>query len=281
MSMKSILVMLSGDDADLIALRQAFGVAKLFGAHVEAVLVEPDPDQVVYAADLYRSADERAESATQKRSAAQLAFVLATREADARITAEMRGHGSGVTASYRGESGQPEKLAVPLSLFADLVVLPSQGVAGRGAIFDAFSEILTVVRCPVLLSGPDVRSPADGTIALCWDDSLPATHALAAALPLLEKAGSVHVLMAQRHQNQDFDTSELLEYLALHGVNAETRIVPVHGRTSEALIAAVDELHCSLLILGAYGHNRTIETIFGGVTDDIVRSSVLPALLAH
>ena len=279
--MKSILVMLSGDDADPIALKQAFGIAKLFGGHVEPVLVQPDPDQVLYAADLYQSADERIELAAQRRNASQLAFVLAAKEADAEIGDGAPAGNQCVTASYRVESGQVEKLATALSLFADLVVVSSRDVAGRGAMFGAFSEIVMNVRCPVLLSGPRAGSFADCRAAVGWDGSLPAAHALAAALPLLEKAAAVHVLMAERHAGQDFDTAELLEFLALHGVKAEPRIVPINGSTSDALTAAARELQCDLLVLGAYGHNRTLETVFGGVTDDIAESSALPVVLAH
>jgi len=99
--MKSILVMLSGDDADPIALKQAFGIAKLFGGHVETVLVQPDPDQVLYAADLYQSVDERIELAAQRRNASQLAFVLAAKEADAEIGDGAPAGNQGVTAAYR------------------------------------------------------------------------------------------------------------------------------------------------------------------------------------
>ncbi|MBL6936993.1 MAG: universal stress protein [Alphaproteobacteria bacterium] len=281
MSIRSILVMLSGDDADALAMKQAFGIAKLFGAHVEAVLAQPDPALVVYAADLHQSANERADIACQKRNATQLAFLLGAKEAGAKIGTSTTRDQPGVTASYRVESGQPEQLAASLSLFADLVVLPSREVASRGALFGAFLEIVLTARCPVLLPGRKVLSLGQAPIALGWDESLPAGHALAAAFPLLEKAGSVHVLMAQRHASSEFETSELVEYLGLHGVQAEPRIVPFHGRASEALTASALQLQCNLLVLGAYGHNRTLEGIFGGATDDFTRSAPLPVLLAH
>lgn len=280
--MKSILAFLSGGESDHAVLNAAFAVAGAFGAHVAAVLVEPAPDEVIYAADLYQSANERAETQAQQRNAAQLAFVLACRETNAVVDSTPSSHDAGVTASYRVETGQVAKLAGPLSHFADLVVLPSPEVARHGPFFDALAEILRDVRCPVLLSG---RLPVNwGTagVAIAWDASLTATHALSAALPILEKAGPVHLLTVQESSGQVVETSELLDTLSLHGIHAEPQLVAARGGTGDALIRAASDHGCAMLVLGAYGHNRTIEAMFGGTTDDAIRHhGNLAVLVAH
>ena len=278
--MKTILALLSGCESDHGTLNTAFAVAGLFHAHVDAVLVEPPPDEVVYAADLYQSASERAELAAQRRNAAQLAFVLASRETDAQVTGNPA-KPPATTASYRVESGQIAKRVASLSLFADLIVLPSPEVAGRGAFFDGLSEILRQVWAPVLLSGSPRQRRVE-RIAIAWDGSLPAAHAVGGAMPLLEKASAVHVLTVQESTGQVVETAELLDYLSLHGVQAEPKLIPKRGKTGDTLIAAARELDCGLLALGAYGHNRTIETVFGGATDDVVvRHGDLLVLVAH
>ena len=282
MSIKTVLVLLTGEDGDRAALRTAMTLAEPFAAHVDAVLAEPRSDEVVYAADLRRSINEREELAVQRRSAAQLAFVLAARTSGAAIESEARGPASGMTASFRVEPGQLAKLAAPLSLFSDLVVLPPVRDGGRNPLFEACAEVLMTARCPVLLSAQAAFEGPTEHIAIGWDGSLSAAHALVAALPLLERQGSVQLLTVQRGQADNAaDASEAVEYLALHGVRAEHRIVAAKGRISTELAAAARELGCGLLVLGAYGHSRTMEKIFGGVTDDIARRATLPVFLAH
>lgn len=280
MSIKTVLVLLTGDDGDHAALGTAFSVAKSVGAHVDVVLAQGNPDEVVYAADLYQSADERRVLAAQRRAAAQLAFVLAAKNAD--IPVNGTACAQGATASYRVENGPLASRAPALSFFADLVVLPPLGSGRQTPLFEAFVEVLTTVRCPVLLAVSRTAGDAGKQIAVGWDGSLPAARALVAALPLLERQGSVPLLMVQADAGKDCETSEVVEYLALHGVKAEPRIVAAgHGGTGARLLAASKELDCGMIVLGAYGHNRTLETVFGGVTDDIVSSASLPVLLAH
>ena len=37
----------------------------------------------------------------------------------------------------------------------------------------------------------------------------------------------------------------------------------------------------SLLVMGGYGHSRLKETVFGGVTRDMLRSMTVPTLMSH
>ncbi|HRJ62198.1 MAG TPA: universal stress protein, partial [Azospirillaceae bacterium] len=75
----------------------------------------------------------------------------------------------------------------------------------------------------------------------------------------------------------------LAEYLALHGVVAEIAAVETAGaRVSRALMDAALGRGCDLMAMGAYGHSRMRERVWGGVTLDILREPPpLTVLMAH
>lgn len=75
---------------------------------------------------------------------------------------------------------------------------------------------------------------------------------------------------------------ELGTYLGRHGLAARIEQIRPAGRTvPEALLEAADLLGSNWLVMGAYGHNRFREHIFGGATYDVVRDAPVPILLAH
>ena len=45
--------------------------------------------------------------------------------------------------------------------------------------------------------------------------------------------------------------------------------------------AFVADLGADLLVMGAYGHSRLREFVFGGVTREILRHMTLPVLMSH
>ncbi|MFD2430449.1 universal stress protein [Sphingobium scionense] len=49
----------------------------------------------------------------------------------------------------------------------------------------------------------------------------------------------------------------------------------------EALAHACQELSIDWMVMGAFGHSRLRETIFGGVTRYILAETRVPLLLAH
>lgn len=49
----------------------------------------------------------------------------------------------------------------------------------------------------------------------------------------------------------------------------------------EALAHACQELSIDWMVMGAFGHSRLRETIFGGVTRYILTETRVPLLLAH
>ena len=50
---------------------------------------------------------------------------------------------------------------------------------------------------------------------------------------------------------------------------------------SAALLDAASTLGAAYLVMGAYGHSRLRETVFGGATRDLMHSRSIPLFLAR
>ena len=49
----------------------------------------------------------------------------------------------------------------------------------------------------------------------------------------------------------------------------------------EALFAGLDTQDADLIVAGAFGHSRLFESLFGGVSLDLMRQPTAPILLSH
>lgn len=50
---------------------------------------------------------------------------------------------------------------------------------------------------------------------------------------------------------------------------------------ADRLLTHAAECDANLIVMGGYGHWRLRESLFGGVTRDLIRKSEVPLLLAH
>jgi len=75
----------------------------------------------------------------------------------------------------------------------------------------------------------------------------------------------------------------LISHLARHGVTAKVSDWTNTGEVSaiEAMFADLDTQDADLVVAGAFGHSRVFESLFGGVSLDLLRQPVLPVLMSH
>ena len=123
---------------------------------------------------------------------------------------------------------------------------------------------------------------------IAWDGGLSATRAVTLALPLLQKAESVDVLVMQTdHSNQADAThgeqpgADLALFLARHGVKVNVITRQISGDAGEALLSIAADLDSHLIVMGGYGHTRFSELVIGGVTRTLLQSMTVPVLMAH
>jgi nucleotide-binding universal stress UspA family protein len=123
-------------------------------------------------------------------------------------------------------------------------------------------------------------------IVLGWDGGREAARAAFDAIPLLKLAGKVRVVRVDPQKDPDLRGSvpgaDLAESLSRHDVKAEAQGFPTDGQDEgQALIRCADDCGASLIVMGAYGHSRLTEFIFGGATRFVLTRMNRPVLMSH
>lgn len=173
------------------------------------------------------------------------------------------------------------------AFYADLMVL-GQSNDRRAQNFkvpDDFVEtVLSISGKPALiLPHSVVPDTLAETIAIAWKPARETAKAVAAAMPLLQRARNVHVLQwGSREESINGARLDLEGYLKLHGVQAiwhQQGIEPNY--LGELLLSRTYELNADLLVMGCYGHSRAREWILGGASRTVLQGMTLPVLMAH
>ncbi len=173
----------------------------------------------------------------------------------------------------RSEAEPVEALAKAARL-ADLVIVArSGGLAG---------DLALTSRTPVLaLADGSALSLPLGSACIAWDGGDEAACALRHAVPLLANCPSITVLTVAEKPG-GFPATDALRYLSRHGIKAELDELPRRGSTEETLDVAIARTGAQVLVMGAFGHSRMREYLFGGVTRYFLDKQDGPALLlAH
>ena len=75
---------------------------------------------------------------------------------------------------------------------------------------------------------------------------------------------------------------DVATYLVGHGANVTTHLLPSPAiGAGEELLRFAQREGADLIVMGAYGHSRLREWIFGGVTRDILQGTTLCCLMSH
>ncbi|MEY9560113.1 nucleotide-binding universal stress UspA family protein [Sinorhizobium fredii] len=91
------------------------------------------------------------------------------------------------------------------------------------------------------------------------------------ALEIMESAEEVNVVLvdpsAASAKNGEDPGADVATYLARHGIKGTVDRLPSGGRrVDEVLKQHAIDTYADLIVMGAYGHTRLRERIFGGVT---------------
>lgn len=122
--------------------------------------------------------------------------------------------------------------------------------------------------------------PIGQRIVIGWDGGREAARAVADAMPFLQAASEVAVLMVDRQG--DLPGADISAYLARRGVNVEAVALADSGiSVADTLLSTAADRNADLLVMGAYGRSRLREMILGGTTRRILSEMTLPVLLSH
>lgn len=189
---------------------------------------------------------------------------------------------SGASADFECIEGFPATTMAARARVADLSVVPS--IAALDDEFWTFVRDAALFQSgrPVLVIPKETPNRFSDTVIVAWKDSVESVRAVTAAAPFFAKAKRIVLLSVAEGDKDDPSLASMADYLALAGLKVEaSRIALKFDTVGEALLHEASETPGTLLVMGAYGHWRWREWVFGGVTQELLRDTVVPVLMAH
>jgi|688.fasta_scaffold293503_2 nucleotide-binding universal stress UspA family protein len=171
---------------------------------------------------------------------------------------------------------------------ADLVIVSATNPEEITGVERDFVEqtVMALGRPVIVLPYKGKAAVSLNEVIIGWDGGREASRAAFDALPLLKKAAKVRVVRIDPQKDPSLRGSvagaDLAEALARHGVKAEAQGYPTDGQDEgQALMRCAADSGAGLIVMGAYGHSRLAEFIFGGATRFVLNRLVCPVLMSH
>ncbi len=193
---------------------------------------------------------------------------------------------AGVAARLAGSDFREGGPSPDFSHCVDLLIAPRPEGEARNLVQSFVpDEALLKSGAPTMIIPQDwVRGPIGDNIVIAWNASREATRATHDAMPLLQKARKVVIFaFSTSRSTLRASADALAEHLSHHAVTATVSDWTNTGDISavEALFASLDTQDSDLIVAGGFGHSRTFEGLFGGVSLDLLRQPSLPVLMSH
>jgi nucleotide-binding universal stress UspA family protein len=277
MAIKDVLLPLLGDPSPglIAAIEKCVNVAASFDAEITALAVEEDVSvrpSVMISADL--DLPDEVKSTTDAQGLLK-AFDAAVAEIGVRNVQR-------VAHLMAGDAPEHLALCARLKDLSIVPVKPDDDRAERvieGLIFHSGRPILL---CPEELAA---ELPVNfDRVIVAWDHSAPAARAVGDALSMLRRARDVQVVTATDGNTpaEQQSGAAVIRHLAEHGINASFGMVRIDGSSvGKILEAEVKVRGIDLLIMGAYGHSRLSEWVWGGATKTIIGRPPCWVIMSH
>lgn len=268
--MKNVLLLVHDDPGQEARLQTALDLVRALEGHLICLDVTEVP--ILYGEPFAISAAQT-----------QLAAEMEARESANRARIEARLAGETVPWTWLDKVGAIVPSVEEAAKMADVIVvnrrLDSAAIQDMRAVA---AELIVgsgrlVVAVPEQSRGLAAADPA----LVAWDGSNEATNALRAAVPLLALAGSVTILEID-DGSVETPAEEAAAYLSRHGIE------PLVVRRTLARPTVADEIRAEAelrdagyVVMGGFGRSRLAESLFGGISRDMLTDSPVPTLMAH
>lgn len=274
--MKSVLLHIQNDAGLEARLQASMALVRASGGHLSCLHVTPAAAYAVF---------DGAGGLGVPFMTGDIIAALRDEEEKMRVRMEERLAGEDVSWDYQQVVGDPTGQLVFRASINDLLILsrdPGDGFAPYPAI-SMFGDILQAARTPILIH-PTAQKSYDplGAAVVAWNGSFEAANAVRQALPLLQMASSVHIVCVEEPGTSEFPSTSAATYLSRHGIESEVHSIGGQSRfVAESIIAAAATQKASTIVMGAYGHSRAREYLFGGVTRAMLTDCPVPLLLGR
>jgi nucleotide-binding universal stress UspA family protein len=280
MSYADILLHIDPVNGDEASIAVAVDLAEQHRAHLAGLASVADIYLPLYgftglAEDVYRQMDQVAE---KRFTQAKTAFDSATANFD-------------ISTEFRPVKVDGATVAETVALHgrhADLIVTgqtnPEKHRTGGP---DMVEQLILAAGRPVLVV-PFTGAPQNigRNVIVGWDGSREAARALSDALPLISQADVVNVMVInpdrRREKHGELPGADISTHLARHGLNVNLAVENSDTvDPANLILSRAADLNADLLVIGAFGHSRLKQSLFGGVTRSMLEQMTLPVLMSH
>lgn len=275
MSIKDIVVHVDDGRACEGRVKAALGLAQSANAHLVGVYVDPGLRiPVMVDAPMSPEFMDRLEEERRERiDAAQSLFDKLTKPASA-------------TSEWRCVEGEILSAVRLHGRYGDLVVVGQEGDDDEKIVYRGLPDGLALELGRPILVVPYIGAPEriGRRTLIAWNGSREAARAVNDALPLLEDAETVDVLVINPEPNRtgDLPGADICLHLARHGVKAQAEhAVASDIDVGDVLLSRAADKDADLIVMGAYGHSRLREIVLGGATKHLLKHMTVPVLMSH
>lgn len=192
--------------------------------------------------------------------------------------------GAWLNARFERKVGSVALHGAAWASLSDAFVLPKEATEAAHALNPVFEHVLMEAHLPLILS--PAQASMSETCVIAWDGSPLAARAVKMHLPLIETYKTVVIAENPdkiRHQWAPVcrDSKARLTDL-LHQARVQVKQATFEGKVSDGLQEVAANHGASLIVMGAFVHNRLGQMLFGGTTSRLLHSNDSPALaLCH
>jgi len=277
MTIKNLLVHIDHSLACEHRVKAAIELANEYKARLSALFVVPDyfvPSYVEaqISADIIAEINEKA--------------VERARDAQSKVKAQVEAAGLKVDCYI--EEGNLVGILSDYARYTDLLLLGQSQTDDPDNISEGLADHLVLeggVPC-LVIPYIGTRQTLGKRVLLAWNESRESARALRDALPILQAADQVTVLLIKSKSHDEKHTSieekVLLSYLADHGIEGKISLcIDQHLDPGDTMLAQASDNDCDLIVMGAYGHSRLREIVLGGATRHLLKEMTVPVLISH
>jgi nucleotide-binding universal stress UspA family protein len=276
MAYKTILSVIGVDQSDR-DLQLAAELCGQVDAHLSALVVAiaapPPMGDAVLMADVWAKERQAVMGRVTDRGSAVSAFIAKN---------ELRGD---VSTEYPDIAWVDEAVG-ERARYADLTVIGPEILKTETLKSKIIEGILFSSGKPLLLAPEGSHATLKPKrVVVAWDSSFEASRALRESLDMLDDA-EVRITLVDPVADDLGQGAEpgadVAAYLVRRGIKVDVDRLPSSGHSvAEVLTRHASDMSADLLVMGAYGHSRLRERLFGGVTKSILAAPPLPVLLAR
>ena len=173
------------------------------------------------------------------------------------------------------------------ALYADVVLIGRQAAGDEDLRKRIIGGALFRTPTPVIINrGTKPLQSNVKSVLLAWDSSDEASRAARQALDFLKAAECVYVTMVDPLSNERVNGedpgADVGAFLARHGVKVQVdRLTSGGSRSDDVIRQHAIDVGADLIVMGAYNHPRWQQTLFGGMTRNMIEDGKTPIFLSR